>query len=672
MRTVTRRMTWVLLAVLCVAALPAVAGSQNAPGFKVDKSSIGGTVVNSNGGKAEAGVWVIAETSSLPVPFRKIVVTDDQGRFLVPDLPNGAYELWVRGYGLKDSERVKAARGEKVKLHVANAATPQEAAKIYPASYWTSLIQPPPMSEIPASYKSQDEWLADLRNGCNHCHEIGMVATRRYTTPEAWDAVFHRAKAMHQELNTLGKDTVEKVLADWGARMAAGAVPPAPPRPTGIERNVVISQWDWGAPESFIHDLVSTDKRNPTLYPYGKVYGGDRTGGGRLWILDPVKNTVKGLQLEPRDKSHGYSLTKNYYQGQEEEQAYVGEDKEWMDSPHNPMMDENGRVWMTQQIRAGGKDYYPKWAKSTIATETNNPAEIDIAFNLLAARGNNMELGYYDTKTKKFVTVDTAYNTHHLQFDWQDRIWTDGGGSAMGELDTKKLDLNNIRGTEVAAQKTWMRIDMDTKKMVPGTGYGVAVSPVDGTIWETSPVAGGPANKIYMLDPKTRKFKDYPLPAPGRFPHGIDFSTDGNVWVSLGSGQLGRLDVKTGTWKFWDTPGPKFKDTGEETGSTEFPYFLWVDQFNASGLGKNTVIVTGTTSDSMLIFDPKKETFSVFRIPYPLPYYTRGLDGRIDDAKAGWKGRGLWMTYSSYMPKFAETRIGSVSHMQIRPNPLAN
>ena len=77
-----------------------------------------------------------------------------------------------------------------------------------------------------------------------------------------------------------------------------------------------------------------------------------------------------------------------------------------------------------------------------------------------------------------------------------------------------------------------------------------------------------------------------------------------------------------------------------ETGSTEYPYFLWVDQFDTLGLGKDTVIVTGTTSDSMLIFDPKKETFTVFRMAYPMPFYTRGLDGRIDDAKAGWKGRG--------------------------------
>ncbi len=672
MRTVARKLAWVLLVVACVATRTTVGGQQNVPGLTIDKSSIGGTVVNSNGGKPEAGVWVIAETKSLQTPFRKIVVTDDQGRYLVPDLPEATYELWVRGYGLKDSAKTPGARGAKVHLKVDNAATPQEAAKIYPASYWMAMIQPPPKEELPARWTSQDEWLAALRNGCNHCHATGMPQTRIYTTARDWDAMFQRAARMHGELEALGKAPVEKMLADWGSRIAAGEVPPAPPRPTGIERNVVVSSWDWGADISFVHDLISTDKRNPTLYPYAKVYGVDRTGGGRLLVLDPMKNTVDMLQVEPRDKSHGYSLTKDYYRGAEENQAYVGEDAEWMASPHNPMFDEHGRVWMTTQIRAGGKNYYPQWAKKTIVTESNDPADIDAAHGLLAARGNNMMLGYYDTKTGKFVSVDTAYNTHHLQLDWQGRIWTDGGGSAAGMLDTKKLDFNNIEGTEVAAQKTFMRIDPQTKKMIPGTGYGEAVSPVDGTVWYSSPQAGGPANKLYMIDPKTEKIKDYPLPAPGRYPHGIDFSSDGNVWTSLGSGHLGRMNVKTGEWKFWENPGLKFRGTGKETGTTDFPYYLWIDQFNASGLGKDTVFVTGTTSDAMFVFDPKNETFQVFRVPYPMPYYARGLDGRIDDANAGWKGRGLWMTFSSYLPRFTETRKGSVHHMQIRPNPLAN
>ena len=125
MRGITRAMMWALLASICLISRPAAGGPQSTSGVQVDKSSIGGVVLNSAGAKPEAGVWVIAETK-LSVPFRKIVVTDDQGRFLVPDLPDGAYELWVRGYGLKDSERVKAARGGKVTLKVANAATPQE------------------------------------------------------------------------------------------------------------------------------------------------------------------------------------------------------------------------------------------------------------------------------------------------------------------------------------------------------------------------------------------------------------------------------------------------------------------------------------------------------------------------------------------------------------------
>ena len=89
-------------------------------------------------------------------------------------------------------------------------------------------------------------------------------------------------------------------------------------------------------------------------------------------------------------------------------------------------------------------------------------------------------------------------------------------------------------------------------------------------------------------------------------------------------------------------------------------------------MGKNTVIVTGTSSDAMFMFDPKTEKFTSFRMPYPMPFFTRGLDGRIDNAGAGWKGRGLWASFNSYLPKYSETRIGYVSHIQLRPNPLAN
>jgi streptogramin lyase len=133
------------------------------------------------------------------------------------------------------------------------------------------------------------------------------------------------------------------------------------------------------------------------------------------------------------------------------------------------------------------------------------------------------------------VGVDTSYNTHHLQFDWQGRIWSDG--DVLGMLDTTKLDLSNVESTEAAAQKGWMRVDMQNKKVIPTTGDAVAISPIDGKVWVPVPQVDGPQNKIYSLDPKTHEYKDYLLPVPLRVPHGIDFSTDGTLWFNSASRQ---------------------------------------------------------------------------------------------------------------------------------------
>ena len=662
-RHLARAILGIFLLAVCVSA-------QSGP--QIDKSSIGGTVVNAATNRPEAGVWVIAETK-LAVPYRKIVVTDDQGRFLVPDLPAASYDVWVRGYGLKDSGKTKAERGSPVKLQVSDAASPQEAAKIYPAAYWTALIHPPSKEELPKGYQSQEHWLAALRGGCNQCHQLGMPTMRGFTTPELWDFFIKKNSGMNGAADRLGRDLLEKALADWATRIKAGEVPPAPPRPTGIERNFVVTQWDWAAPDSFIHDNISTDKRNPTLYANGIVYGADRAGGGRLWALDPVKNTLEMFPVEGRT-TQGLDRKIDYYHStdtaEEGGRAGVRQPGTWMPSPHNPMLNERGELWMTQPVRPPGAENNPKWAASTVALDINDPAAQEIAAKAIASRSHGMQLGYFDTKTHKFVGVDTSYNTHHLQFDWQGCIWSDG--DVLGMLDTTKIDRNNVEGTEAAAQKAWMRVDTKAGRVIPTSGYATGVNPVDGTIWVPVPTVDGPQNKIFMLDPKTQKYMDYPLPLPGRLSHGIDFTTDGNVWFSAGSGHLGRIDRKTGKFTYWELPGAKFAGTGKETGSTEYPYFMWVDQFDTLGMGKDTIIVTGTTSDSMLIFDSKKETWTVFRLPYPMPFYTRGLDGRIDNPNAGWKGRGIWTSFNSYLPKFSETKLGYLNHIQYRPNPLAN
>jgi len=163
--------------------------------------------------------------------------------------------------------------------------------------------------------------------------------------------------------------------------------------------------------------------------------------------------------------------------------------------------------------------------------------------------------------------------------------------------------------------------------------------------------------------------------------------TRGNVWAGLGgSGHLAKFDrrkcAKTwGTgdqcpegWTLWKSPGPQMKGVADAPngGSADFHYYVWVDQFDTLGMGRDTVILNGTGSDSLLAFDPKTEKFTVIRIPYPLNSYTRGLDGRIDDPAAGWKGRGLWFTNGLDPLIHSEVQKSYVGWVQFRPDPLAH
>ncbi len=132
--------------ILLAAAFALVAGSSATAAASGD---ITGTVRSPTG--AEAGVWVIVETDDLDTTFRKIVVTDDDGHFLVPDLPDATYSVWVRGYGLADSTSIDASPGQDLSLTARQAATPQEAAQVFPASYWYSLLEVPAPSEFPGT-----------------------------------------------------------------------------------------------------------------------------------------------------------------------------------------------------------------------------------------------------------------------------------------------------------------------------------------------------------------------------------------------------------------------------------------------------------------------------------------------------------------------------------------
>src|SRR5207253_446437 len=585
------------------------------PAVRVDSNAIGGVVTGPSG--PEAGVWVIAETSELATKFVKIVVTDDQGRYLLPDLPKATYRVWVRGYGLVDSPALRAAPGRTLNLTAVVAPDARAAAQYYPAGYWFSLIRVPAKSEFgptgadgnggAPNVKSQAKWIRILKSGgCWACHQLGSRGTREIpkalgtfeSSTAAWLRRLQSGQAGGQMIGTvsqLGAKRALAMFADWTDRIAAGAIPPTPPRPQGIERNVVITEWDWADPKAYLHDEVSTDRRNPTLNANGSIYGSLELSADYLPVLDPVRHTTSRLPL---------------------------------------------------------------------------------------------------------THISTCFSTHHLMFaeDANRTLWTSGGGPVVGWLNTKLFDET---GDEEKSQG-WTALILDTNgngkrdayvepdqpvdpaedKRISAGLYAVAPAP-DGSIWGSS--LGFPGAIVRLVPgpnpPETALAELYELPldrsgvpVEGFSPRGGDVDRNGVYWTALTSGHLASFDRRkckgplngpsaTGQhcpegWSFYPEPLPQIQGVTDR-GSAEASYYTWVDQFGVLGLGTNVPVNTGNGSEGLLVFQEGK--WIVLRVPYPLGFYTKWMDGRIDDPSAGWKGRALWATVSTRAPFHMEGGKGTTS-----------
>jgi hypothetical protein len=382
---VLRLLSFALLAfaiVLTVARFPLHAQSgepQVEP--QIDADDIGGVVTSSNG--PETGVWVIAETTDLPTRFIKEVVTDDRGRYLIPDLPKANYSVWARGYGLIDSAKVQSRPGKIVDLKPTVAPDRATAAQYYPANYWYALLKVPERKEFPgtgpdgngisANVKSQDEWIHLIKtDSCESCHQLGNKYTRtippafaNFTTPaESWLRRVQSGQAgsaMIGGLTQLGQQRAADLFGDWTNRIAHGELPSeTPPRPQGVERNVVITQWDWAEPTAYLHDEISTDKRDPRVNANGLIYGSPEESRDYLPLLDPVHNTISQVKTPYRDANTPGQPSPL------QASNFWGDEPIWNShtTVHNPMFDAHGRVWYTSRIRANSNpalltsDYY--------------------------------------------------------------------------------------------------------------------------------------------------------------------------------------------------------------------------------------------------------------------------------------------------------------------------
>jgi hypothetical protein len=691
----------------------------------IGDDDIGGVVTSTKG--PEAGVWVIAETTDLPTKFVKIVVTDNSGRYLLPQLPKASYKVWVRGYGLVDSPPEQAVPGKAVNLTAAVAPNPRAAAEYYPAIYWFSLLRVPDKSEfpgtgpkgngIPENMKSQGQWLHVLKtDSCWSCHQVGDKATHEIpknlghfdSSTAAWARRILSGQAGNNMVGGLGQLGPERALpmfADWTDRIAAGELPPTPPRPQGAERNIVITEWDWAGPKAYLHDEISTDKRNPMLNANGAIYGAGELSVDYLPVLDPVGAVASQVTVPVRDPKTPSSADDKIAAPS----PYWGDEAIWHSQAnvHNPMFDAQGRVWITSRIRPSGNPAFCEVGSS-------HPSAV-----LFPLKTSGRQLAVYDPKTKQVTLINTCFGTHHLVFaeDRNNTLWTSsgGGGGAVGWLNTKMFDEThdeeksqgwtalildtNANGKRDEYVEPDQPIDPTKDKRIDAAFYGVTVSPVDGSIWGT--VLGFPGAVVRLNPgpnpPATALAEIYELPwnnpnAPvhGFSPRGLDIDRNGVVWTVIASGHLasfdrrkckGPLNGPTATgqhcpegWTLYPLPGPQLQGV-TDPGSAEASYYDWVDQFDTLGLGKNVPIATGNGNDALLALLPDSGKFVVLRVPYPMGFYAKGMDGRIDDPKAGWKGKGLWATYGTRTPFHAEGGKGTTSkvlHFQLRPDPLAH
>jgi hypothetical protein len=520
---------------------------------------------------------------------------------------------------------------------------------------------------------------------------------------------------MTNNLNKLGHDRGLAMFADWSNRIEAGEVPPAPPRPQGIERNVVITLWEIDTDRSFIHDVISTnDEWNPTANAYGPVYAPD-FASAQIWALDPKTNSKSMAQVPLRRESDRPLMKTFTPQTVAAPSPYWGNEIVWNDPNFiaMPHMDSKGRIWFHAQTTASLPDYCKKGSGNPFAEAFPMPEGY-------VPRG----IDNYDPKTGKFELIDLCLSAAHMSFgnDKDETVYFTSnpvppGLGGIGWVKTRVWDEThdvqksigwcvavidyNGDGKTGAYTMPDDPIDPKLDRAVPGGGYGFGFNPADGSLWYAGTgYPHAPGRIVRMVPganpPATCKTEVYEPPfdnpkRPGVEAYGtlgLAIDTNGLVWAALsGSNDLasfdrrkckGPLNGPTATgqhcpegWTLYPVPSPKFK--GAEVPADHF-YHNWVDRYDTLGLGKNVPIVNATDTDSLIAFLPETKKFVRMRVPYPLDFYTRNMDGRIDDPKAGWKGRGLWTGNEERVIWHLEGGKGnttSIAHFQIRPDPLA-
>ncbi len=550
-------------ALLCIVGLVgSSAAASTAPGFH-------GRVSDPEG-KPLAGAMVSARHRELARTTS--VYADAQGRYALPELPGGVYDLRARQFGFEDGiERAVAATGQAIDFRLAVETDGYERMSALPANRWLALA----LTSFPDAQMREE-----FTRQCTYCHQQGSWATRVDRTPEQWEKIFSLMARMGGVLSSETRAALPGVLnAAYEHPAALGRLEEqlrSHPLASPAGMPAVIDEWEVGDRASVQHDIV--------VHPSGHVYSVDTTKD-YVHRLDPRTGERKSFKIPDGGLPLGgiFDATSNVLPPNAD--AHVG--------PHSLQVAPDGKLWVTLCL------------------------------------GN--KIAVLDATAESWTLIDqqTGIYPHTLRFDQKGRAWYSlAVSNHVAMIDPSTGEQRTIRlpsrtwAQSIAALVAPLAIRLGGWLPTPETApdgapvavpYGVDIAP-DGGVWFSQLNA----RRIGRVDPETGSYEviDTPFPAPRR----LRFDSQGKLWIpSFSGGLLARFDPATRKFDTWPLP--------TSPPGTETPYALNVDRKT------DTVWICGTGSDTLIRFDPRSEQFTVFPLPTRVTF-TREID--FDDQGGVW------------------------------------
>ncbi|HUL98356.1 MAG TPA: carboxypeptidase regulatory-like domain-containing protein [Mycobacterium sp.] len=550
----------------------------------------------------ETGVFegIVSDTDGTPIEGAMVtsthrelrrattVYTHATGRFRLPPLEAGAYDVKVRRIGYRDltTQEDLADGTHRLTLSITPETDPNELAWQLPSSRWMPLL----LAQL-----SSDEKREEFTRQCTYCHQQGSWATRVPRSAEDWDKIFKLMARMGGIISPgLRAELPHAFNTAYDEKSYLPAltqptfVAPAPPR--GAAARAVVTEWDIGHAASMQHDIV--------VHPDGTIYSVD-TNQDQLYRLDPRTNERKAFPIPRGDSPLGGVFNTTG--------ALLAPNSNSHVAPHSLQVAPDGSIWTTLCL------------------------------------GN--KVGRFDPKTEQWQIMEQKEGLypHTLRFDHQGRVWyTLAVSNHVGMIDPKTGEQRTIRlpartwGQALAVRMVpwvlWVGKFISLDNASSGSEgvnlpipYGIDIAP-DGGVWFSQLNE----RRIGRIDPDSGSIKLVDTPFPG--PRRLRFDSKGNLWIpGFSAGLIARYTPITGEFKTWKLP----------TEGVETPYALNVDRRT------DTVWVCGTNSDSLIRFDPAAEQFAVYPMPTRVTY-TREID--FDNDGGVWTSNSNFPTWQIEAP----------------------